>query len=120
MDLSRTQLAPVLLAVALATMGARPTGQQACRADARRLCPEVAQGGGRIAACLKAHELELSSACRAQLDTMRERAQAFILACKPDADRLCKGIPPGAGRIAACLRSHLDELAPACRGELAR
>jgi len=38
--------------------------RQACAADAKRLCPGVQAGGGRIIACLKEHERELSPACR--------------------------------------------------------
>jgi phage host-nuclease inhibitor protein Gam len=35
-------------------------------------------------------------------------------ACKPDVEKFCKEIKPGDGRIAACLKSHDSELAPAC------
>ncbi len=35
-------------------------------------------------------------------------------ACKPDVEKFCRGIQPGDGRIAACLKSHDSELAPAC------
>lgn len=37
---------------------------QACRADYRRLCPDVQMGGGRILACLNQHAAELSPECR--------------------------------------------------------
>lgn len=40
---------------------------QACRADASSLCSGVERGGGRILACLKQHESELSSGCSAAL-----------------------------------------------------
>jgi hypothetical protein len=40
-------------------------------------------------------------------------------ACKADAEKLCKGITPGAGRIIACLKSHESELSPACKEKLA-
>jgi Cysteine rich repeat len=38
--------------------------KSACTADAKRLCPEVKAGQGRVAACLKGHEADLSPACR--------------------------------------------------------
>ncbi|RQH10840.1 hypothetical protein EHH60_22715 [Bradyrhizobium sp. RP6] len=36
---------------------------QACRADYRRLCSDVAPGGGRILACLQSHAGQLTSTC---------------------------------------------------------
>jgi hypothetical protein len=36
-------------------------------------------------------------------------------ACQSDAEKFCKGIKPGEGRIAACLMAHERELAPACQ-----
>lgn len=36
-------------------------------------------------------------------------------ACKEDAKTLCKGIKPGGGRIAACLKEHKDEVSPECK-----
>jgi hypothetical protein len=35
-----------------------------CEADAKRLCPEVKPGGGRILRCLEAHGSDLSPGCR--------------------------------------------------------
>ncbi len=36
-------------------------------------------------------------------------------ACKQDAQTLCKGIQPGGGRIAACLKQHKDEVSAECK-----
>ena len=35
-----------------------------CEADAKRLCPGVKPGGGRIFHCLEAHTSDLSATCR--------------------------------------------------------
>lgn len=35
-----------------------------CEADAKRLCPDVKPGGGRILHCLEARTPDLSAACR--------------------------------------------------------
>jgi Cysteine rich repeat len=34
-----------------------------CKADAERICPGVAPGGGKIVACLKQHKDEVSVGC---------------------------------------------------------
>jgi hypothetical protein len=38
--------------------------EQPCRPDAQKLCHGVQPGGGRIVACLKQHESELSPQCQ--------------------------------------------------------
>ena len=35
--------------------------------------------------------------------------------CKDDAERLCKGVEPGQGRILQCLKQHEADLSPACK-----
>jgi hypothetical protein len=39
-------------------------------------------------------------------------------ACKSDVAQLCKGIKPGAGRIAACLKEHKDQVSDTCKSAL--
>lgn len=36
-------------------------------------------------------------------------------ACKADADKLCKDVQPGEGRIARCLKQHESSVSPACK-----
>ncbi len=45
----------------------------ACREDLDKFCKDIRPGQGRIAACLKSHESELSEACKAAL-SRRPRA----------------------------------------------
>lgn len=45
----------------------------ACRADVDRLCPGVQPGDGRIMACLKQNQAELSSDCKDALAKAREK-----------------------------------------------
>lgn len=89
--------------------------EDACKADVEKLCKDIPPGGGRILACLMSHGSELSPACTEKLAEGKARWERVKEACKPDVEKLCQGIAPGAGRIAACLKSHDSELAPACR-----
>jgi len=89
-----------------------------CQADIARLCEGVLPGGGRILQCLMEREREISPACKehagAQLRKVKTRAVSWQEACGPDVERLCKGVPPGEGRILACLEEHRDEISPIC------
>jgi hypothetical protein len=89
----------LLLALLLAQAAEHP-----CMEDAKRLCPGVQSGQGRIAACLKEHQAEMSPACKARIAEFREGAQA----CQADAQKLCPGTKPGKER-SACMRE------PTCR-----
>ena len=46
---------------------------------------------------------------------MRPEAQAVLRACKPDIARFCGQVPPGQGRIKACMKEHLPELSEPCK-----
>jgi hypothetical protein len=35
-------------------------------------------------------------------------------ACAADVDRLCPGVPPGQGRIKACMKAHVSQLSASC------
>lgn len=40
---------------------------------------------------------------------------ALRQACAADVKAVCRGIQPGGGRIAACMRDNLDRLSPPCQ-----
>lgn len=40
-------------------------------------------------------------------------------ACRVDAEKICRGVRPGGGRIIRCLQEHEAELSPACRSQFA-
>jgi hypothetical protein len=35
-------------------------------------------------------------------------------ACAGDVERLCPGVPPGEGRIKACIKAHISQLSAPC------
>ena len=41
-------------------------------------------------------------------------ARTIARACAGDIDRLCPGVPPGEGRIKACMKAHIMELSAPC------
>ena len=88
--------------------------QGACKADYEKFCKDVKPGQGRIAQCMKQHEAEFSPACKDQLNAEKERRGDFVKACKPDAEKFCKGIAPGEGRIYRCLKANEAQLSPDC------
>jgi hypothetical protein len=49
-----------------------------------------------------------------------EGAQAVAQACKADVEKLCPGVQPGEGRIAACLKEHKTEVSKPCKMELVK
>ncbi|MDD2805124.1 MAG: cysteine rich repeat-containing protein [Elusimicrobiales bacterium] len=51
------------LGLALSLPAAAEKGKGPCAADAAKFCKDVKPGEGRVAACLKEHEKELSQAC---------------------------------------------------------
>src|SRR5262249_33002460 len=47
-----------------------------------------------------------------------QEARAVMGACKPDIARFCSQVPPGEGRIKACMKQHLPELSEPCKEAL--
>jgi hypothetical protein len=40
--------------------------------------------------------------------------------CAADAEKLCKDVQPGEGRVAKCLKEHSNELSPACKDNIGK
>jgi hypothetical protein len=48
-------------------------GAPACRADAEKLCAGIQPGEGRIMACLKEKQAQVSDACKSEMAQMKSR-----------------------------------------------
>jgi hypothetical protein len=107
----------MLVAVVLAGAAlARPAAaEDACMADAKRLCAATPAGGGRIYFCLRSSWNQLSQGCQSLLDWSQKRANEVNLDCQGDAFAYCQGVPPGQGRIYACLAGHRDQISSECK-----
>ncbi len=118
--------ASVTIAIALfaagvaADAGAQQRREGPCAADVKKFCGDVKPGQGAIAKCMKGHEAELSPACREASKARAEKAERVREECRADAEKFCKGIAPGGGRILSCLKSREPELQPACAAEFKR
>jgi hypothetical protein len=68
----------------------------------------------RLCLALGVALLLLPAAARAQT------AMEIAHACAGDIERLCAGVPPGEGRIKACIKAHITELSAPCFDTLLR
>lgn len=69
------------LGLALALPAAAEKGKGPCAEDAAKFCKDVKPGEGRVAACLKEHEKELSPACKDRRAMAAERKSGRGGAC---------------------------------------
>lgn len=47
-----------------------------------------------------------------------QEAKAILGACKQDIEKYCSQVPPGEGRIKACMKQHLHQLSEPCKEAL--
>ena len=89
-----------------------------CLADVKQFCAEVPVGGGRIQACLKEHDAQISEACRTRVDALMKEAGLAYAACRWDIGYFCSNVAPGGGRIISCLEDNKEHLSPSCASML--
>ena len=114
---------PSAAALLLAVLGAgfapvtlAQSAQRACRADFAQFCKGTQPGQGRVLACLREHQDQLSPDCKSSLDSAQT--------CVDQARQLCgssTGVDQAPDRHAMrqCLQQHRDELPANCRSQLA-
>jgi hypothetical protein len=90
----------------------------ACQDDLQKFCKDAGAFAARMK-CLKEHEADLSSPCKQAREKMAQRAHKRLdkakESCQSDIEKYCKDVKEGAGRIAACLKGHVDDLSPRCK-----
>lgn len=106
------------LMLALLGAGLAPTAQaqsanRACRADFAKFCKGVTPGEGRVLACLRQHQDQISADCKASLETAQ--------ACADQARQLCggEGKAPDRKAMRECLQQQREALSASCRSQLA-
>jgi hypothetical protein len=114
----RIFIASVFTCLGLVAAFASARAEPPCAADVRTLCKDVPIGGGRIQACLKAHEAEVSETCRKTLDTLGREVKLLAAVCRWDIAQFCSDVNPGAARIVTCLKTNEAQLSPECKTQL--
>jgi hypothetical protein len=105
----------VAAVLAIASTALPAAAEDACLSDAKRLCSATPAGEGRVYFCLRSNWNQLSEGCKALLDWARKRANEVTLDCQADAFAYCQGVPPGQGRLYACLAGHRDQISSECK-----
>ncbi len=96
--------------------------RKACAKDIDEFCEDVTPGHGRIAACLKAYDDQISETCRnevhaqvkAKMEEVHRQLGEVREACKGDIDKFCKAEKGNHAQVMACLDRHEDELSTQC------
>jgi Golgi apparatus protein 1 len=114
---------PVFLSLAV-LVGVVPAAQAhggamaACKEDARKLCGGVEPGEGRIRECMKAHEADLSDACKAAVAQAKAKWEPVKEACRADQEKLCPGLTAGKG-LFQCMKAREADVSAACKAAVA-
>jgi len=98
-----------------------------CGSDINQFCSAITLGGGRVVACLFAHNDKITGQCTYAMYEASDRLTATMAAlrhlakttsCRSDLRQYCKGVPAGGGRLYSCLRSNRATLTDGCRAVL--
>jgi hypothetical protein len=95
--------------------------ESSCADDIKKYCSDVTPGEGRMIYCMQAHEDKISPKCAFDLEEAATDVQLHadnlkdaITACHAEITGVCGKIPPGQGRIAACLIANKSTASKNC------
>lgn len=94
-------------------------GDHPCAEDAKKICGAEKGEHHGVKKCLKEHQSELSSTCKAHVEQMKQEGHELKAACKSDHEKFCKDVSRGGGRVLKCLKQHEAELSEDCKREMA-
>lgn len=107
----------------LAEEGLIETVANGCQSEIATYCKDVTPGGGRMLACLFAHQDKLSGKCEFALYDAAVRLERAVAAmsylaneCAADLQTHCQGVQAGEGRLLKCLEANESKLSDRCRG----
>jgi len=89
-----------------------------CAGDVARYCKGVEAGGGRVTACLKEHEAELSAECKEEQQAMIWRTRRAPAECADDVVEFCANVRAVDRRIVRCLLQNEKVISKGCRMRL--
>jgi hypothetical protein len=96
-----------------------------CSAELNKYCKDIADGEGRLLACLYAHEPNLSDRCGNLVTGALERLgvalgalATVVRVCQGDAQRLCNGMIAGHGSLVGCLSNAKKSVSAQCNATL--
>src|SRR5690242_2380189 len=106
-----------VLFIGAVAMGMLPSSaaaepQRPCRDDIQQFCKDLK--GAELGACIHQHANDLSPACKAKMEQVKEfvsqRRDALKKACSAELQKYCKSVQQGPFRMIQCLKEHQAQL----------
>jgi hypothetical protein len=110
--------AAVLVVLAAGAAKAQDGKTWPCKADAEKFCKDVKPGEGRIIACLKEHQADLSADCKENGLKRRNEEASSNEPCKADMEKFCKDAKAANGGKMQCMKEHEKDLSEACKARM--
>ena len=124
---TRTILLVIVAAVSMLVSNATAaediieTVAKGCEKELTAYCSEVTPGGGRVLACLYAHNDKLSGKCEYALYDAAAQLERFVAAlsylaneCDADLEKFCSAVEAGEGRLLKCLDENSAKISGRC------
>ena len=112
----------MLCAPAVAEEGIIEGFLKGCEKELTTYCKDVTPGGGRLLACLYAHQDKLSGRCEYALYDSAVKLERVVAAltyvaneCRDDLKAYCADVKPGEGRLLECLDKNDAKVTGRCK-----